>query len=55
MAKKEKLVYANNRWEIARIAVNLVSGKEQWERRDSSYICDVDSTEHVQDMPKKPK
>ena len=55
MTKRENLVYANGRWEIARVAVNRVTGKEQWERRDSSYICDVDSTEHVQDLPKKPK
>lgn len=52
--KKEKLVYAHNRWEIAHVATNQVTGKDQWERRDGSYICDVDSTERVQDMPKRP-
>jgi hypothetical protein len=52
---KEKLVYVHSRWEIARIAINRVTGKEQWERRDGSYICDVDTTEVVEHMPKKPK
>ena len=51
---KEKLVYVRARWEIAHIVTNRVTGREQWERRDGSYICDVDSTEWVQDMPKKP-
>ena len=51
---REKLVYARDRWEIARHATNSVTGKEQWERRDGSYICDVDTTEYVQDMPRKP-
>ena len=54
-ARREKLVYARSRWEIAHIVVNNVTGIEQWERRDGSYICDVDSTERVQDMPKAPK
>lgn len=53
--KKENLVYVHGRWEIAHVAVNSATGKEQWERRDGSYICDVDSTERVQDMPKTPK
>lgn len=55
MSRKEHLIFARNRWEIARIAINRETGKEQWERRDGSYICDVDSTERVQDMPAKPK
>lgn len=51
--KKEKLIRVGKRWEIARIAVNTVTGKEQWERRDGSYICDVDSIERdVQPLPK---
>jgi hypothetical protein len=55
MKRKEKLVFVRNRWEIASVAVNRVTGKEQWERRDGSYICDVDTIERVQDMPKAPE
>lgn len=51
---KEKLVYIHSRWEIAHMAINRATGKEQWERRDGSYICDVDTIERVQDMPRKP-
>jgi hypothetical protein len=53
--RNEKLVYMHKRWEIAHIVTNRETGKEQWERRDGSYICDVDTTERVQDMPKAPK
>lgn len=55
MKNKEQLVFAHNRWEIARIEVNRVTGKEQWIRRDGSYICDVDSTERTAPLPAKPK
>lgn len=54
MATKEKLIYARGRWEIASVERNQVTGKDQWIRRDSSYICDVGAEKAAQDLPPKP-
>jgi len=52
-ASKEKLIYSDRRrWEIALKAINKVSGVEQWERRDGSYICDVGQELQVSVFPK---
>lgn len=55
MSRKEQLIFARNRWEIARIETNSVTGKPQWTRRDTSYICDVGDESARMDMPAKPK
>lgn len=52
--KKERLVFARNRWEIARIETNTVTGEQQWVRRDGSYICDVGDEVATATMPHKP-
>jgi hypothetical protein len=54
MRKREHLIFARDRWEIATVETNRVTGKPQWVRRDSSYICDVGDEVERQDMPTKP-
>ena len=54
MSKKEQMIYARNQWEIARVESNPQTGKAQWIRRDSSYICDVGAESAVLEMPARP-
>lgn len=51
---KEKMVFARNRWEFARVVANSVTGKAQWERRDGSYICDVGDEIAQASVPPRP-
>lgn len=55
MKTKEQMIFSHSQWEIARIETNSVTGKRQWIRRDSSYICDVGDEKAVEPMPAKPK
>jgi hypothetical protein len=55
MTTKEQLIFARDRWEIARPEINSVTGKHQWVRRDTSYICDVGDEVARMEMPAKPR
>lgn len=55
MRKKENLIFARGQWEIASVETNRETGKPQWVRRDSSYICDIGDETAKMDMPAKPK
>jgi hypothetical protein len=52
--KTEQLIFARNRWEIARIETNPETGRAQWVRRDSSYICNEGDEIARQALPAKP-
>jgi hypothetical protein len=54
MTAKEQLIFARNRWEIARTETNSETGILQWIRRDSSYICNVGDEIARMKMPAKP-
>lgn len=51
---KEEMIFVRKAWEIARIETNQVTGKPQWIRRDTSYICDVGGEIARMPMPAKP-
>lgn len=55
MKKIEQLIFARNRWEIARIEANPIDGRAQWVRRDTSFICNVGDEIARLPMPKKPE
>lgn len=55
MRKKEELIFARDRWEIASIETNSQTGNLQWVRRDTSYICNVGCEFERREMPPKPK
>lgn len=50
----EVLVYVHGNWHIAHKAINTVTGKEYWESRDGSYICDVGKEKEIHKLPKNP-
>lgn len=52
---KEELIFVRGKWEIATLEINAHSGKSQWVRRDSSYICDEGSEAERVPMLAKPK
>jgi hypothetical protein len=54
MKRSEYLIYIRSQWEIAHAIKNEVTGREQWERRDGSYICDTGAEMAVQPLPIKP-
>lgn len=51
----EQMIYARGKWEFARIELNRETGKRQWIRRDTSYICDVGQEKGRQPVPPAPR
>jgi len=54
MSKKERMIFARDRWEFATIEPNSVTAKPQWIRRDKSFICDVGDEISQMEMPAPP-
>lgn len=54
MRKKEEMIFVRDKWEIASIETNQVTGKPQWIRRDSSYICEEGQEIARKALPGKP-
>jgi len=55
MRRKEELIFARGKWEIASIEINAVTGHEQWIRRDMSFICTVGQEGARAPLPPKPE
>lgn len=52
---KEKLIFARGKWEIARVEINATNRREQWVRRDTSWICYVGDEVATMPMPENPQ
>jgi len=52
---KEVMIFARGKWEFARQEWNDSTKKQQWIRRDTSWICYVGDEKAIQPIPQKPK
>lgn len=52
--KKEVMIFARGQWEFARKEFNSITHKEQWIRRNSSWICNVGDEAAIMPVPPKP-
>lgn len=52
---REQMIFARGKWEFATIEANSTNGREQWIRRDQSWICYVGEEIARMPVPAKPR